>query len=102
MSGEIKAISACSVRQRCGTIMEQPLVSTLSMIQEPPVKPDTARKPLSRLREIERKVPRTIVRIEKKIVSFPFQKYFIGHAKPQPPAFKPDWRLWSDERLTLA
>ena len=71
------------------------------MIQEPPKKPGIAR-PLKRLREIERKVPRTIVRIEKKIITFPFQKYFIGHAKPQPPPFKPDWRLWSDDRLTLA
>ncbi|HEY3876564.1 MAG TPA: MBL fold metallo-hydrolase [Candidatus Kapabacteria bacterium] len=62
-----------------------------------------------RVKEIERAVPRmtdqarrTIVRVEKKIVHFPFQKYFLGHQKPENAKFKPDWKRWSNDKLTLA
>jgi len=58
--------------------------------------------PLQHLREIEKKVPRTIVRIEKKLIDFPFRKYFIGHKQTEPPKYKPDWRSWKNDRLTLA
>ena len=55
-----------------------------------------------RLREIEREIPQAIVRVEKKIVHFPFRRYFLGHQKPEEPKFKPDWRTWSNDTLTLA
>ena len=55
-----------------------------------------------RLREIEREIPQAIVRVEKKIVHFPFRRYFLGHQKPEEAKFKPDWRTWSNDTLTLA
>ncbi len=58
-------------------------------------------KTFERIKEIERKVPRTIVRIEKKIVKFPFRRYFLGHQKPEDSVHKPDWRTWENDRLTL-
>jgi L-ascorbate metabolism protein UlaG (beta-lactamase superfamily) len=64
---------------------------------------------LERIKEIEREIPRmighapsTIVRVEKKIVKFPFQRYFLGHQKPEDPKFTPDWKTWSNDTLTLA
>src|SRR5438132_3721997 len=57
---------------------------------------------LARIREVERRVPRALVRIEKKIIHFPFRKYFLGHQKPENPKFKPNWRTWKNDTLTLA
>ena len=62
-----------------------------------------------RIKEIERRVPRVIGhtpeilhRAERKIVHFPFQRYFIGHRRPDAPKFKPDWKTWPNDTLTLA
>ncbi|HET6400547.1 MAG TPA: MBL fold metallo-hydrolase [Candidatus Kapabacteria bacterium] len=57
---------------------------------------------IQRIKEIEREIPRTIVRVEKKIVKFPFQRYFLGHQKPEDPKFKPDWKTWPNDTLALA
>jgi len=57
---------------------------------------------LQRIKEIEREIPRTLIRVEKKIVKFPFQRYFLGHHKPEDPKYKPDWKTWPNDTLTLA
>src|SRR5438477_13064477 len=57
---------------------------------------------LERIIELEKRVPRAIVRIEKKLIDFPFRRYFMGHRKPQSPKYKPYWRQWPNVRLTLA
>jgi L-ascorbate metabolism protein UlaG (beta-lactamase superfamily) len=57
---------------------------------------------LDRIRELERRVPRAISRIEKKLIDFPFRRYFMGHRKPKAPKYKPNWREWPSDRLTLA
>ncbi len=57
---------------------------------------------LQRVKEIEREIPRAIMRVEKKIIKFPFRRYFLGHQKPEDPEFVPDWKTWSNDTLTLA
>ena len=57
---------------------------------------------LLRIKEMEQEIPHTIVRSEKKIIKFPFQRYFLGHQKPEEPKFAPNWKTWSNDTLTLA
>ncbi len=65
--------------------------------------PETAAtEKLHRIREIEREIPRTLIRMEKKIVKFPFQRYFLGHQKPEDPKFHPDWKTWPTDTITVA
>ena len=62
-------------------------------------------KRLHGLRSLEQKVlqtPKAIVRIEKKLIEFPFSRYFIGHKKPEQAKFCPNWRDWKNDQLTLA
>jgi L-ascorbate metabolism protein UlaG (beta-lactamase superfamily) len=79
------------------------------MALETPLAHTSTTSTLHRIKEIERGIPRvighapeTLVRVEKKIVHFPFQRYFLGHQKPETPTFKPDWKTWRDDTLTLA
>src|SRR5581483_2787740 len=67
-----------------------------------PVMSTAVSNTLDRIREIEREIPRTIVRMEKKIVKFPFQRYFLGHQKPEDPKFVPDWKTWPNDSITLS
>lgn len=64
----------------------------------------TAPRPhaLERLRLIEERGAQALVRIEKKLIDFPFSRYFVGHQKPTNAEHKPDWRSWKNDRLTLA
>ncbi|MDP4199218.1 MAG: MBL fold metallo-hydrolase [Bacteroidota bacterium] len=71
-------------------------------IHEHPHALDRIREIEQKVVEIEKKVPRTIVRVEKKLIDFPFSRYFLGHQKPEDAKFKPEWRLWKNDRLTLA
>jgi L-ascorbate metabolism protein UlaG (beta-lactamase superfamily) len=71
--------------------------------------PNEAKVAYERIKKIEKDVEhavshpvRSIVRIEKKLVDFPFRKYFIGHRKPERAKYKPDWHTWPNDRLTLA
>lgn len=60
---------------------------------------------MSRVREIEEKIlraPKRLVKIERKLLAFPFQRYFMGHPKPESAPCKPDWRSWRDDELTFA
>ncbi|HWF44043.1 MAG TPA: MBL fold metallo-hydrolase [Candidatus Kapabacteria bacterium] len=53
----------------------------------------------------ERKVlntPKAIVRVEKKLIDFPFRKYFIGHKKPDRAKYRPNWREWRDDTVTMS
>lgn len=61
--------------------------------------------PKSRVRRIEEKIlnaPKKLIKIERKLLAFPFRRYFMGHAKPETPDFKPNWREWRDDELTMA
>src|SRR6185312_14084094 len=33
---------------------------------------------------------------------FPFSKYFIGSKKPEKAPYKPNWRSWKNDELTMA
>jgi L-ascorbate metabolism protein UlaG (beta-lactamase superfamily) len=62
-------------------------------------------RPRNKLRDFEQKVlrtPKRLVKIEKKLVEFPFSKYFIGHKKPDKAKYRPNWRQWSNDELTMA
>jgi L-ascorbate metabolism protein UlaG (beta-lactamase superfamily) len=57
------------------------------------------------VREIEEKIlraPKRLAKIERKLIAFPFRRYFMGHPKPEQAPFTPNWRSWRDDEVTMA
>jgi len=57
------------------------------------------------IREAEKsfmKNRRQILQVERSQEDFPFTRYFIGGQKPERPVFKPDWKSWPNDQITMA
>jgi L-ascorbate metabolism protein UlaG (beta-lactamase superfamily) len=60
---------------------------------------------VSRVREIEKRIlntPKKLVKVERTLLEFPLRRYFMGHAKTEKPPYKPNWRQWRDDEMTMA
>lgn len=60
---------------------------------------------LTMIREAEKsfmKNRKEIMKMERTQKDFPFSRYFLGGQKPERPVFKPDWKSWSNEEITMA